>query len=138
MNNQVIFLILVIFLLSCQTNLKNEVDKMENNQIIFIFGETFQLGVNMKAVSIDKDIEIEVKSIISEEIEAFPENEDAYPAGNGVTVNLVIKKDIETKEISLYLLSKGYESKIKESWNGYTITLINAAETAKLKIELEK
>jgi len=124
-----ILIILVIFLIEILS--KNESDSGR----LFRLNEEFELGVKEKTTCPEEELTIKVESIISEDIVSAPGNEEAYPVGNGVTVNLTVLKGNTSKKIELYLLSQGYESKITENWNGYKITLIDASEKVKLKVE---
>ncbi|MBW2967657.1 hypothetical protein KY362_04170 [Candidatus Woesearchaeota archaeon] len=126
--------ILMVFLAGCHTGAGKEAGNMADESISFVIGDTIELGIGENAVCREEGIEIEVKDIVAEEIAPAPGDEESYPAGSGVTVDLVIRKGSDSEEISLTMLSEGYESKTSEIWKGYSITLIEASEKARLRI----
>ena len=73
-----------------------------------------------KPVDLDSGTRIILHDMVFEQIEASPDDPEAYPAGSGVTLTV----EVEGKRLELSKLSEGYDSKLSAwSWT-HKVTLV--------------
>lgn len=77
---------------------------------------------------LDEGTTIEVEGVVIESIEASPEDPEAYPAGSGIDVTVVIRQGSYEQRAELGLLSAGYDSHPVAWLEDARVTLLDVAD----------
>lgn len=79
-------------------------------------------------VPLDSQNALRVQDVIIESIEPSPEDPEAYPAGSGIDVTVVMQRGSYEVRAELSLLSEGYTSQPVGWLEDYRVTLLDVAE----------